>query len=365
MIFKKEKTRIISFSIFFFVCIFTFSNCRNSKNPQSDIPTAQIFQSGISRQSFYAALYNEISKDELLCSAYFAKITKQNSEKLLYDNSLSTEINDNSYEALLLQTKKDNLLNLDISTHESKQGANDSREIWLWGKSTSNYSPWDSLIEDFDEIAEENKTAVVFFCNIGLAKLSENLSDYSFSFNPNAEITEAEALQLQQAIKAKVRRDSINSIPTTDHEGKEILLHFSDPTTLFMFKNMTEYLSQNGEIINSFVFFDEKGTELSLWINSVSGGMFCIPLNVGQGTQCVLPCYSNKTFLKQRLNIVKALLPDEERQKAATDFEVLLNSETTEKSYSYSLNAKMHLDITVSFSQADYNGTVYFKTTKC
>ncbi len=364
MIFKKEKTRIISFLIFFFACIFTFSNCGKSKNPQSEIPTPQIFQRGISRQSFYAALYNEITKDELLKSTYFAQIKEQSTEKLLYGNSFSAKSNDTSYESLLFQAKKSNLSNLNISTREYKQGLNDPRELWLWGRNTSSYSPWDNLIGDFDEIADENKTAVVFFCSIGLAKLSENLSEYSFSFNPKEEIPESEALQLQQTVNTKVRRDSINSITTTDHEGKEILLCFSDPTTLFMFKNATVYLSQNKEIINSFVFFDEKGTELSLWINSVSGGMFSIPLNIGQETPCILPCYSNKVFLQQRLNIVKALLPNGERQKADIDFENLLKFEDAEKSYSYFLNKKTRLDITVSFSQ-EYTGYVYFKTTKC
>ena len=364
MIFKKEKARIISFLIFFFVCIFAFNNCSNSKNPQLNIPSAQIFHSGISRQSFYAALYNEITKDELLKSIYFAQIKEQNTEKLLYENSFPAESNDTSYESLLLQAKKSNLSSLSILTQEYNQGLNDSREIWLWSKSKSQYSPWDNLIRDFDEIADENKTAVVFFCNIGLAKLNENLSEYSFSFNPNEEIPEPEALQLQEAINTKVRRDRINSISTSDHEGKEILLCFSDPTTLFIFKNTTEYLSKNKEIINSFVFFDEKGTELSLWINSVSGGMFSIPLNIGQDTPCILPCYSNKIILQQRLNIVKAMLPNEEYKKADTDFENLLNCAAAEKSYSYSLNKKTRLDITVSFSQ-EYTGYVCFKVTKC
>ncbi|MBE7058929.1 MAG: hypothetical protein E7387_07535 [Ruminococcaceae bacterium] len=365
MIFKKEKTRIISFLLFFFVCIFTLSNCNNSKNPQTDIQASQIIQSGISRQSFYTTLYNEIATDELLRSAYFAEITEQSPEDLLNGNFLTTEKHDTSYESLIHQAKKDNLSNLSILTRNYSQGSNDPKAIWLWGKNNSSYSPWDSLIEDFDEIADESKTAVVFFCNTGLAKLNENQSNYTLSFKPNEKIPEAEALQLQQSIKAKMRKDSTNSIPTTDHEGNEILLCFSDPTTLFMFKNLTEYLSEREEIISSFVFFDEKGTELSLWINSVSGGMFSIPLNIGQGAVCVLPCYSNKTFLKQRLDIVNSLLPKGERQKANADFEALLNSEIYEKNFSYSLNEKTRADITVSFSREEYSGTVYFKTTKC
>ena len=112
MIFKKEKTRIISFLLFFFVCIFTLSNCNNSKNPQTDIQASQIIQSGISRQSFYTNLYNEIATDELLRSAYFAEITEQSPEDPLNGNFLTTEKHDTSYESLIHQAKKDNLSNL-------------------------------------------------------------------------------------------------------------------------------------------------------------------------------------------------------------------------------------------------------------
>ena len=364
MISQKEKTRIISFSILFLANIFLLCSCNSNSKTQTHIPTADILQNEMSRQSFYAYLYNEIAQDDLLRSTYFPEVTQQTSEKLLADNFISAEYQANSYETLVYQAKKDNLSNLSISTRNYRQGKSEPREIWFWGKSNSEYAPWNTLIEDFDEIADENKAAVVFFCNAGLAKLSENTSKYTLSFKPNEKVSNEEALQLQQAVKAKTRCTPVNGISTTDHEGNEILLCFSDPTTLFMFKNTTEYLSKHGEIINSFVFFDEKGTELSLWINSVSGGMFSIPLNIGQGEPCILPCYSNVTNLKQRLNILKSLLPNEEQQKASADFETLFNGENLNKSFSYSLSDKMRADIAITFSQEEYKGTVCFKTAK-
>ena len=114
-------------------------------------------------------------------------------------------------------------------------------------------------------------------------------------------------------------------------------------------------------MLNSFVYFDEKGTELSLWVNSVSGGMFSIPLNIAQGVVCALPYYANTALLEQRFGIITAMLPPPTQSKAANDFVQVICKNTNKADFLYTVSQKTNFKISVSIAPSESNSVIYIK----
>lgn len=345
------------------VClVFLLNGCYETGRNISYPPA--LVENGMSRQDFYSLLYKEITQDELLRSIYFPKRIIHDAVAVLCESSGELEFSEESHEALVFKAKTENIANLKITSKVYRQGDEPEQTIWLWQSRTckpDDYAPWSSLIADFDTIKEENKAAVAILCEVGLAKLTTNQDDYSVYLYPDEIITESEANLLREKIRLRQRFEPSNAILTHDHNGKEIYLCFSDSISLFIFENIFAHLSQNNEILNSFVYFDEKGTELSLWINSVSGGMFSIPLNIVQGAVCTLPYYANKALLKQRLDVIKAMIPNSAKIDAERNFASILHENITGSEFSYTFSGEKDLKISISLAPSDSSSVIYIK----
>ena len=319
----------------------------------------------ISRQDFYNLLYREITQDELLRSTYFPEYSEQDGANFLCGDASSFDNRENSYEALLFLTRKQKLSKLSIKTCKYRQGEDNVQTVWLWQNNQTANNMWSSFIDDFKGVSDKNRQAVTFFCNAGLAKITENPVERTYSLCPDEIISAEEKTQTRQLINSRKRFTPANAIETKDHNGNNILLSFSDTDTFFMFRDLLAYLSESNDIIDSFVYFDETGTELSLWINSYSGGMFAMPLDIGHGTLCKLPCSSDSTLIKQRLGVIRAILPSDVKEKASVDFEKIISKDWSVQKFVYTSNSRSNLEYIVSFvPSGEFGHTVYFSINK-
>lgn len=342
------------------ICLcFLLNGC--SKADGNISPSSALVENGMTRQEFYSLLYKEITQDELLRSIYFPKLTTHNAVSVLCESIGEREFSEESHEALVYKAKTKNIASLEITSRVYRQGGEPEQTYWLWKSRVhkpDDYAPWSSLIADFGCVRDENKAAVALLCEVGLAKLTMNQEDFSVHLYPDEVITESEVNLLREKVSLRQRLEPSNAISTHDHNGNEIYLCFSDSISLFMFKNLLTYLSSNNEILNTFVYFDEAGTELSLWVNSVSGGMFSIPLNVAKGVACSLPYNANAAFLEQRFGIVASMLPSKMQNDVFQDFESINQGEHT-----YDCGENGSFKVTISVVSSDLRNVIYFKVT--
>lgn len=339
--------------------IFLFAGC--SKETAKTSPSASTEES-MTRQAFYSLLYKEITQDELLRSIYFPETTQLDAAKILCNISGEREFSEESQAELVYNAKLKSVSNLRIATKTLKQNDCNNLSLWTWQPNGDKYSPWSGLIADFDMISDENKEAVVFFCEAGLANLAENQEDYSVFLHPDEIVSEKEATQMREKIKKRQIGAPLCAILSHDHEGNDIYLRFSDSVSYFLFKNMTEYLTVAGEVLNSFVYFDETGAELSLWISTASGGMFSVPLNIARGSICHFPCQYNSALLSQRLDVIKAMLPFSVKSKASSDFETILSARDSNEDLIYECKGANDFKITISCVFAENSiSSLYFK----
>lgn len=364
---KRKRANFISILfvcliLLILTCLCLLPGCSNSR--EESIPSTAMHDE-ISRQDFYNLLYHEITQDELLRSTYFPEYFEQDGANFLCGDASSFDNRENSYEALLFLTRKQKLSKLSIKTCKYRQGEDNVQTVWLWQNNQTANNMWSSFIDDFKGVSDKNRQAVTFFCNAGLAKITENPVERTYSLCPNEIISAEEKTQTRQLINSHKRFTPANAIETKDHNGNNILLSFSDTDTFFMFRNLLAYLSESNDIIDSFVYFDETGTELSLWINSYSGGMFAMPLDIGHGTLCKLPCSSDSTLIKQRLGVIRAILPSDVKEKASVDFEKIISKDWSVQKFVYTSDSRPNLEYIVSFvPSGEFGHTVYFSIKK-
>ena len=89
--------------------------------------------------------------------------------------------------------------------------------------------------------------------------------------------------------------------------------------------------------------------------------MFAIPLDIGQGSLCKLPCSYDSTLIKQRLSVIMALLPSDIQEKASVDFEKITSTDRSVQNFVYTSDSRPNLEYVVSFVPTDGFGcTVFF-----
>lgn len=265
---------------------------------------------GLTRQEFYYEIYHEILNDDLLRSVYLPHRTRLDSIALLCGTD---RYENDTYEERMRLRKAESAFLTDIETLKYRQpGASGIQEEtrWIWRSPGEAAKLWEGLLSDFSIISEKNREAAVFLCESGLARICQDPNTYTLALYPDEPVSAEEAASLRNTIRSYSRIPPVHAIKTYDPEGNEILLCFSDPISLFTFKNLMSYLDAQKEAERTFVYFDEAGARLSLWISSVTGGMIAVPLDLAYGSICNLPYYANPALEQQRLGIAAAMLPE-------------------------------------------------------
>lgn len=307
----------------------------------------------ICRQDFYDHIYNEILRDEILRDFYIPRQTFEESFTLLCEEGLYFDEDNHSYESLLLKKKKDALINLRILSPDFSYGTNNGKSIWFWSENRSFEDFWRSYWCDYDKLRPENKNAANFFCFSGLTSSIKTLHDSSSSPSLDEPISLEEQDCVRDFLKSRRIFEPANSIHTKDHNGNEIILCFSDSKTYIMFDNFLSDLSEKNDLINTFVYFDETGTELALWINTLSNGMFALPLNIYQGSALTLSCPAEKTFIQNKFNLLVSLLPQDVQDKAHSDYKSLISSTQVGQTFTYCSDIYSHCEYTLSYIPSD------------
>lgn len=269
------------------------------------------------RQEFYYEVYRKILNDEILRGVYLPSRTRSGAADLLCGENLYEP---GTYRYRVYARKRESASRMTVET--LKYGYADNavpRQRWIWRAPENSVALWSGLLSDFAEVDEKNREAVAFLCDAGLARIQEDTSAYLLRLGPNEPVTAEEAEALSAAVDSYVRAIPGNAVRTCDPEGNDILLCFSDPVSLFAFRGLITRLHGSGEIDRSFVYYDETGTVLSLWISSASGGMVSIPLDLAFGAVCALPYAGDCALFQQRLEIAAAILPENQRAQFLSD----------------------------------------------
>lgn len=313
---------------------------------------------GLTRQEFYYNLYHEILDDSLLRDIYLPEQIHVSSVDFLCEE---IQYESGTYQERMYRLRKENASLMTIQRPEYRQtgpGGLYTQARWSWRNPEDAVLLWENLLSDFSDVSNRNREAVVFFCETGLARIHRDQNNDTLSLYPNEAISKSEADELSAAVHSYTHFIPINAIQTYDPEGNEILLCFSDPVSLFIFQNLISYLQSENEIIHSFIYFDETGTELSLWINSASGGMFSIPLDLIRGGGCTLPCSANPALIRQRLKIAASILPEACRGQFSEEITRTLQDGDRERIWFYDIG-KTGYSISVSYRIVEeYIGTI-------
>lgn len=269
------------------------------------------------RQEFYYEIYRKILNDEILRSVYLPSRTRSGAADLLCGENLYEP---GTYRYRVYARQRESASRMTVET--LKYGYADNavpRQRWIWRAPENSVALWSGLLSDFAEVDEKNREAVAFLCDAGLARIQEDASACLLRLEPNEPVAAEEAEALSAALASYVRSVPGNAVRTCDPEGNDILLCFSDPISLFAFRSLITRLHSVGEIDRSFVYYDETGTVLSLWISSASGGMVAIPLDLAYGAVCALPYAGDSALFRQRLEIAAAILPENRRAQFLAD----------------------------------------------
>ena len=90
-----------------------------------------------------------------------------------------------------------------------------------------------------------------------------------------------------------------------------------------------------------------------------------MPLDIGHGTLCKLPCSSDSTLIKQRLGVIRAILPSDVKEKASVDFEKIISKDWSVQKFVYTSDSRPNLEYIVSFvPSGEFGHTVYFSINK-
>ena len=319
---------------------------------------------GLTRQEFYYKLYHEILDDSLLRDIYLPEQIPVNSVDFLCGE---IQYETGTYQERMYRLRKEHASLMTIQKLEYRQtgpGGLYAKAHWSWRNPENAVLLWENLLSDFSDVSNKNREAVVFFCETGLARIQRDQNSYTLSLYPDEPISRNEADELSAVVHSYTHFIPINAIKTYDPEGNEILLCFSDPVSLFIFQNLISYMQSENEIIHSFLYFDETGTKLSLWINSASGGMFSIPLDLVHGGVCALPCSANPALIRQRLKIAASIIPECCRGQFSEEMSQTLQNGDRERIWFYDIG-KTGYSVSVSYRIVEeYTGTISIGITK-
>lgn len=259
----------------------------------------------MTRQEFYAFVYEKIMNDDILRGAFIPDIQALSAEKAFYG---AGSYEPDSYEGGLYEIRKKHISELSVNrlTYKST-GACEAH--WTW----RGEADWSRLISDFNDVAACNRAAAAFMCESGLADIEIDMAEYSLKLHPNEHIPRDEADAVLDAVRTHKRSLPVNALKTCDAGGNEIYIHFSDPVQLIVLKSITGFIEENGGIDNSFIYFGKTGVNISLWINTYIGGMLELPLDISGGGIFEIPCHSKVMPLNERAQIAASLLSDSDR----------------------------------------------------
>lgn len=329
-----------------FLCI-SVAGCRKSRD-KAALQPGQHVQQGLTRQEFYRDVYCKLLGDPLLRDIYFPVYTRLDSVPLLCGEDT---YEDGSYQERMRSLRAEQAGLMNIRRRKYVQDGS-VQTVWTWRAPEDPACLWERLVSDFSAVSEANREAVVFMCESGLAKLTMNADSYTFTLSPDEPVTQDEAEALSALIRAYSRPDPVHAVRAQDPDGQEILLCFSDPVSVFSFRNLLACLQERNEIERAFVYFDNAGTELSLWISSASGGMFAVPLDLARGRTCILPYSGNTALIRHRLTVASAVLPESLRNHFSAEFSVCPTSKDGQRTFFYKIGGTGYA-LSLSFLDAE------------
>ncbi len=288
---------------------------------------------GRTRQDFYYEIYHQILNDELLRGVYAPVFTDGDSASLLCEE---TRYESGTYQERMRLLKSESASFMTVRNARYRQaGGGIPQARWIWRSPGSAVRIWEGLLADFGAVSDRNKEAVAFLCEAGLARLRPAGNAYTLALFPDEPVLQSEADELAAAMRSYARPLPENAVRTCDPEGNEILLCFTDPLSRFTFRSLVSFLEEQKELEHSFVYFNETGTDLSLWINTASGGMVAVPLDFARGNVCELPYSANTAMLRQRQEIAAALLPECCRSQFLSDAAQVLQNPDRQYEFYY------------------------------
>lgn len=318
--FRTGSKRLPVIGLFVVICF--CSGCRSGQAAPCN--TAEV---GMTRQEFYREIYEEILSDKTLRAVYLPLRTETDPDfaaRLCGDPPEQG----NSYSGELYRLKAEQADRLTVRTFIYAQPGSmgtGAETYYIWRFPGNEEALWSALISDFNEIEEQNKDAVLLLCRLGFALLEEDAERFRITLSPNDPVSREEADDLRHKIRTRTRLQPINTLLSRNPDGNEISLCFSDPLSLFTVKRLTEHLRSQNNFSKSFVYFDETGTQLSLWIAPARSGLFSVPLDIAPGSSLILPWHGDGTALRERLEIAASFLPGPSQEaflKAAREQEL-------------------------------------------
>ncbi len=337
---KKYRWQILLslFTLLVFLC----SSCERN----TQIPNTTNQSSVVTRLDYYKKLYNLILNDESLRSIYYPSTCKYDAASFFLDNNLYDL---NSFRDLIYSTKAAALSKFSIEEQSFKNNIFE-KQVFLLSYNTNDTSAsvWNNIFSDYNDISEKDRSIIDFFCKKGLI-LFDFVQSQKY-LNINKKISQEEIKWLHNIIKSKSLPLPINSVEANDINGNIIHLSLDDPISLEIIKDLISRLTNCNEIINSFIYFNDAGNALSLWINSRSCGVFSIPLLIKANTQLQLPCCLDNISILQRLNIAKSFIP----KSHLDDFHDFCNKINTEDTQNYIFECQYNnLKVTISITATD------------
>lgn len=281
----------------------------------------------VTRQEFYREIYEEILTDKTLRDVYLPlRVETASGFAARLCGDPPEQENGYSGELYRLKAGQAGLLTARTFVYAQPGSTGAGAETYyFWRFPENEETLWSALLSDFNEVEEQNKDAVLLLCRLGFALLQEDPEQFRITLSPNEFISLEEAAALRRKVQLRTRLCPVNVISSLDPDGSEIQLCFSDPLSLFTVKRLTEHLRSRSNFGKSFVYFDETGTRLSLWIAPARSGLFSVPLDIAPGSSLTLPWHGDNAALRERLEIAASFLPDAGQEaffKAAQNREV-------------------------------------------
>lgn len=296
----------------------------------------------ITRQDFYKELYDRIRGDAILRSIYIPcdTVLEQGESSSFTQKLCGNPLQGGSdFQSQMSALKMQSASCMALQTRKYQQSGaggelQETRYIWRFPGSSGKL--WEDLIADFAEVSPQNQEAVLFCCESGLAAIYEDPENFELKLCPDEPVENSEIETMNEYIQSHRRPAPLHGIETHDTDGNKIFLCFSDAKTLLPIKRTMQYLQQNQDIENSFLYFDSAGVQVSLWISSLSSGMLTIPLDFGKGAVLEFPVQTdNPELMLNKFKIAAAALPQKLEEQFLSDVRSAMQSDLSSDKFHY------------------------------
>ena len=339
------------------LCLLAAVGCRSKKEAARTGGSGIAPPGNITRQDYYKKLYDRIRGDAILRSIYIPCDTVLDQGE---DSALTRKLCGNllqggsDFQAQMSARKIQSASCMAAQTQKYQQTGTEGelQEIrYIWRYPGSSGKLWEDLIADFEAVLPQNKEAVLFCCESGLAAIYEDPENFELKLSPDEPMKNTEIETIDRYIQSHRRPIPIHGIETRDTDGNKILLCFSNAKTLFPIKKILQNLQRNHDIENSFLYFDSAGVQLSLWINTLSSGMIALPLDFGRGAGMEFPFQAGSPeHIPDKFKIAASVLPQRLEEQFLADVRASMQSGREYGEYHYQITSDYSAEISYSNS---------------